>query len=136
MSSNELEEEIVFNVCRTVSFYEVATLDGKIVGGVFAIPFIVDNSSSSFPGETFLEICTLNINKGFRRRGCGRRLMNSILADFGDEYLCLMVEKNPVAMSREDLIAWYMRLGFTLGSPFHEGEGWMSRSPTPKEAKI
>ena len=122
-------EEVWFNVCRNVCFYGVSLSNGNVVGGVFAIPFVVDNSSGCYPSEGFVEVYGLNINKEYRRNGYGRRIMLSLLQDFAGGWICLMVEQNPSGMPLDALVAWYKRLGFVEGSPFHDEVGWLCKSP-------
>jgi GNAT superfamily N-acetyltransferase len=123
---------VIFNVCRNVSFYNVASTEGHIVGGLFVIPFDVDNSSGAFPGQSFVEICAMNINKPFRRRGYATRLMQSVIKDFAWQWICLQVEQNPSPgnMTTEELFRWYEKLGFVENSPYHEGVGWMHKAPS------
>jgi len=127
--ARKIVEEVRFSIRRDVSFYGVTLPDGKVVGGVFAIPFFVENSSGEYPSEDFVEVYGLNINKEYRERGYGRRIMLNLIEDFGAGWICLMVEPRPSGMAKEDLIAWYKRLGFVEGSPFHDDEGWFSRVP-------
>lgn len=92
-----------------------------VVGGCFVTDF----------GD-WVEIAALSVNPGYRRLGIGNHLMRWVLKDWGRSHtICLMVEREHYPdspMSVQQLVAWYERLGFEMGSPYHEGEGWMSRS--------
>jgi ribosomal protein S18 acetylase RimI-like enzyme len=131
------DNDLLFPVYRNVGFYAVTTLDGSVVGGVFAIKFPTATLKKDrhYPAAEFVEICKLNINPEFRGRGYGARIMTNLLADYRTTYLCLMVAEDPDTetggLSKPQLIGWYKRMGFVMGSPFHVGENWMSKIPAP-----
>ena len=91
----------------------------EVIGGCFVTDF----------GD-WVEISALYINARFRKLGIGTYLVGMIVRDYSQTHaVCLRVETEylpDVPMSHEQLAAWYRRLGFEDGSPYHEGVGWMS----------
>ena len=93
----------------------------EIAGGCFVTDF----------GD-WVEVAAFSVNLRHRRLGLGSFLIRQVIQDYERTHtICLMVDTNyypDAPLSPEDLAAWYRRLGFEDGSPYHEGEGWMSRT--------
>lgn len=117
--SLELLESTFYELKLAPDSLEEAPLR-QIIGGCYVTDF----------GD-WVELAALSINPSFRRKGIGTFLLKRIIQDYERTHaICLMVDTEfcPNApMNPSQLAAWYHRLGFEIGSPYHEGEGWMSR---------
>ena len=105
-------------ISRNAIYYELLTDVGEIVGAVFAVNHC-----------KYIEIVDLFVNKEFQNLGHGRALLRTILNSFPHNSICLRCEASENGLTQDELAAWYRRWDFEDGSPFHEGDGWMHKSP-------
>ncbi|MBO3459972.1 GNAT family N-acetyltransferase [Aetokthonos hydrillicola Thurmond2011] len=99
-------------------YYELTTPCGSIIGGVFAVNH-----------WKYIEIVDLFVNKQFQGQGYGRSLLKDVLNSYPHNMICLRCEALGDGLNQDELVAWYQRLEFVDGTPFHEGEGWMHKQP-------
>lgn len=78
------------------------------------------------------DVQTVFVRVGHRLRGHGRELMREILADADAEQKVLLLTSGigrEGALSTEELVAWYARLGFDVLAPDAGGATRMQRAP-------
>lgn len=124
-------DDLMFSVCTFNAVqYELKASTGdweieggfqEIIGGCYATQF-----------QDWVELAVVSVNPKYRRKGIGTYLVKKVIADHPQSIICLMVDTSYIPeapLSYDALVEWYQKLGFVVGSPYHLGAGWMSRTP-------